>query len=99
MREDREILCSLVTENNEVKLKFADKLGEINFTKDNQEEMKKLFSNLLSLVVDSKVKVKLKNDSNDKDLHSEVCEEYLKQLNEELKAASESYEERYNIEK
>ena len=100
MSEVKKIMCSLVKEENETKLKFEGDYGVINFTKDSQGEMKSLFNKLLSSLVNEKFEITISEGLPEgvKQVYLEVSKEYIKQLNEELSKISERYKKRYSTE-
>lgn len=93
----KEIKCELVLEGAEIKLLFEDGLGEINFTNENQEEMKTLFSNLLGKLIIEDIEVSLSENLPEgvPQVHLDVSKEYIEQMTTELTTIRENYQNRY----
>ncbi len=93
----KEIKCELVLEDMEIKLLFEDGLGEINFTNENQEEMKTLFSNILGKLIIEDIELMLSENLPEgvPQVHLDVSKEYIEQMTTELTTIRENYQNRY----
>lgn len=92
-----EINCGLVIENDEIKLKFEGELGSINFSNENQEEIKLLFNNLLGKMIENEITLKLNEElpQGVPQVHLDVTKEYIDQMGTELSIIRQDYVSRY----
>ena len=98
-----EIKCELVNNikdngDKEVVINFGDSIGRISFNEDSQKSIKSLFGNLLKLLIENRIEIKL--DVSKEEIKpsflKDVSEEYIKQLNTELKIVKDHLNERFS---
>ena len=92
MNQDRTINAELKKDGEADILEFQfDNPIIINLNNSSNNELKEMFEILLKELLNQKFELKLivKEDYHT-DLYKEVCEEYIKALNEEIKATVES---------
>ncbi|MGD1838011.1 MAG: hypothetical protein ACPKPY_08140 [Nitrososphaeraceae archaeon] len=81
-----EIIKASIYRDNEVTkliLPITGKKLELNLTSDNPNEIKKTFNELILELKKKEFNFKLEDEKND--LYTSVCEEYISQLNNEIK--------------
>lgn len=104
MESIKTIYCELINQKqenneNEVLLKFGNDLGQISFNNDEIEGIKTLFNNILKEIINHDIEIILKPlEQQVKPAYiKDVAEEYVKQLNVELKQIKEHLNNRLNV--